>query len=86
MVSALVAGQLDDAAVGRQRAVQDGQAAAGLMGVSMGLTTTWPGVSTAAAAMSRSVWPVTVGASPSMRSRLSSSRVTSPMPPDWYSS
>ena len=46
MVPPLVAGQLDDAAVRRQRAAQDRQAAGRLDAVvSIGTTTSWPGVS-----------------------------------------
>ena len=49
----------------------------GLSGVSIGTTTFWPGVSTAAAATSASVRPSTFFSSPWSRSRFRSSRMTS---------
>ena len=64
MLAALVAGQLDDAAVGRERAVEDGQAAVRLERGLDRETTFWPGVSSTAAAISAIVRPSTVRSSP----------------------
>ena len=88
VLAALVAGQLDDAALGRERAVQDGQAAVRLeRRLDAGRRPAWPGVSTTSAAICAMVRPSTVGASPWSRpGRLSSSRMTRATPPASYMS
>ena len=57
-----------------------------LIGVSIGWTTSWPGVSTTSAAIFAIVRPSTVFWSPWSRSRLSSSRMTRATPPASYMS
>ena len=57
-----------------------------LIGVSIGWTTCWPGVSTTSAAILAIVRPSTVRSSPWSRSRLSSSRMTRATPPASYMS
>ena len=60
----LVPGELHDAALGRERAAEDREAAGAASGPrDAGRTTSWPGVSTASLASSKSVRPVTVIAS-----------------------
>ena len=72
-----MAGELDDAAVRRQRAAQDREAAGRLdRRLDRDDDLSGPSVSTASAAISAIVRPSTVGAVPSSRSRFSSSRMT----------
>jgi len=63
VVAALVAGELHDAALGGKVAAQDREAPGRLDRIVKRADHLLPGVSRAAAAISPSVWPVTVGAS-----------------------
>ena len=64
VMDALVAGDLDDGALGGEIALHDDEAAGGFQGsLSHSRMTGWPGVSTARAASSARVLPETVGQS-----------------------